>query len=69
MTNQQGQKPMCKYCKKPGHTIEDCWTLQAKNRARGVSQVDPSQQQNEDETFEENFEQVSQVSTIFNSKN
>ena len=40
--NQQGQKQkeVCKYCKKPGHTIEDCWTLQAKNRARGVSQVD-----------------------------
>ena len=30
-SNQQIQKPVCKYCKKPGHTIDDCWTLQAKN--------------------------------------
>ena len=63
---QQGQKPkdMCRYCKKPGHTIEDCWTLQAKNKARGVNQVDQSQQQ--DEEFEEHSEEVS---SIFNSKN
>ena len=67
MNNQQGQKPMCKYCKKPGHTIEDCWTLQAKNKARGVNQVD--QPQNEDEMFEEGAEQIAQVSSIFNSKN
>ena len=67
MTSQQGQKPTCKYCKKPGHTIEDCWTLQAKNKARGVNQVD--QPQNEDEMFEEGAEQISQVSSIFNSKN
>jgi hypothetical protein len=67
MTNQQGQKPTCKYCKKPGHTIEDCWTLQAKNKARGVNQVD--QPQNEDEMFEDGTEQVAQVSSIFNSKN
>ena len=67
MTNQQGQKPMCKYCKKPGHTIEDCWPLQAKNKARGVNQVD--QPQNEDEMFEDGTEQVAQVSSIFNSKN
>ena len=54
----------CHYCKKPGHTIDDCWTLQAKNKARGVSQVDPTQ--NEDEIFEDTSEQVS---SIFKSKN
>ena len=66
VTNQQGQKPkdVCRYCKKPGHTIEDCWTLQAKNKARGVSQVDQSQV--EDEVFEDNADQISQVSSIFN---
>ena len=69
VTNQQGQKPKdgCRYCKKPGHTIEDCWTLQAKNKARGVSQVDQSQA--DDEMFEDGAEQISQVSSIFNSKN
>ena len=68
ISKDRNKKELCKYCKKPGHTIEDCWTLQAKNRARGVSQVEPAQQQNEDETFEDNYEQ-SQVSSIFNSKN
>ena len=67
MNNQQGQKPVCKYCKKPGHTIEDCWTLQAKNKARNVNQVD--QTQNDDEIFDDGTEQVAQVSSIFNSKN
>ena len=38
-----------------------------KNKARGVNQVD--QPQNEDEMFEDGAEQISQVSSIFNSKN
>ena len=67
--NQQGQKPkeVCRYCKKLWHTIEDCWTLKAKNKARGVNQVEQGQQQQEDEVFEENLEQ--NVPSIFNSKN
>ena len=27
------QMQTCKYCKKQGHSISNCWTLQSKNKA------------------------------------
>ena len=58
---------MCRYCKKPEHTIEDCWTLQAKNNARqqGIDQVDQNQQPGVE--FEEKSPE--DVSSILKLKN
>ena len=28
------KKQICKYCKKQGHSISNCWTLKSKNRGR-----------------------------------
>ena len=32
------KKQTCKYCKKQGHSISNCWTLKSKINARGKNQ-------------------------------
>jgi hypothetical protein len=57
-------KDNCKYCKKPGHSVENCWKLQAKKAAMNVS--------NENEFHEDNNEQTQEedtpVSSVFNAQ-
>ena len=32
------KKQICKYCKKQGHSISNCWTLRTKNKTRAEEQ-------------------------------
>ena len=50
---ENNDKDNCKYCKKPGHSVEKCWKLQAKKAAMEVNNEDEyheDQEQTQDET-------------------
>ena len=65
--NGSNNKDKCKYCKTPGHSVENCYKLQAKKAAAEVNNEDEFH-----EDQEQNHEEDTPLSTVFshsNSKN
>jgi hypothetical protein len=60
----RNKKDNCKYSKKPGHSVENCWKLQAKKASLNVN--------NKDEFHEDHAEQTQKedtpVSSVFNAQ-
>jgi hypothetical protein len=56
-------KGSCKYCRKPGHSVENCWKLQAKKAAMNVINENEFHEDNNDQTQEED----TPVSSVFNA--
>ena len=54
----------CSYCDKPGHLIEDCWKLQAK-QARDAAKMNPVSDENE---YHEENEEEETITSVFNAQ-
>ena len=51
--NSDAEKDKCRYCKKPGHMVADCWKLQAKNKAENTAAVNEDECQEQDQNQED----------------
>jgi hypothetical protein len=55
-------KDNCKYCKKPGHSVEKCWKLQAKKASMHVNDENECH-----DDYEQTQELDTPISTVFNT--
>jgi hypothetical protein len=56
-------KDNCKYCKKPGHSVEKCWKLQAKKASMNMNNEDEYHDDHEQQTQESE----TPISTVYNA--